>query len=151
MNRRSDFALWSALLVTGAWSTMVLIIVVVALLVHFGAAALGMDPADRLADSIAYHGGQVSAVVVPLAAVVGVPILARRYRVGFWRGLLAVIATLGGLVLTFYALHFFISLAFTVFAAAGLSLLVAAVCAAILYRRRRAKRLDPQLVGDVFS
>lgn len=151
MNQRFDFALWSGLLLTGPWSTVVLVVVVVGVLVDSVAAAFDVAAAERLVYSVAYYTGMGCAVVTLITAVVGVPIMARRHRVGFWLGLLAVVVALGWLALPFWFLRVLLSPALTVFAAAGLNLLVAVACAVILYRRRRAKRLDPQRVGDVFS
>ena len=92
-------------------------------------------------------------VVALLSVFVGVPILAWRHRVGFWRGLIAVIIAAGWLALSAAALLALVpsDQALTFLAAAGLNFLIAVVLGVILRRRRRAKRLEPQRIGDVFS
>jgi hypothetical protein len=151
MNRYSQFALWSALLVSGAWSAMIIVGLVVTTILFYAAASLHIPAAPGLDYTVGYYIGEASAVVALLTAVVGVPIFARRYRVGFWRGLLAVLAALCWLVLPFLLLFALLGPAFAVLVAAGLDLLIAVGLAVILYRRRRARRLEPPSVADVFS
>jgi hypothetical protein len=151
MNRRSDFVLWSGLLLTGPWSAAILVVVVVGVLLESVAAAFDVAAAGRLTYTVAYYTGMGSAVVAPFTAVVGIPIIARPHHVGFWLGLLAVVVGLAWLALPFWLLFALLGSGLTVIAGAGLNFLVAVACAVILYRRRRFKRLDPQQVGDVFS
>jgi hypothetical protein len=151
MKRPSDFALWCGLVVAGSWSALILIAFVVALLLAGGAFLLDLHPPDahRIGDYI----GQSCVVVALLSVFVGVPILAWRHRVGFWRGLVGVLIAAGWLVLLAAILLVLVladrPLAF--FVAAGLNVLIAVVCGVILRRRRRARRLAPERIGDVFS
>jgi len=151
MNRFTQFALWSALLVSGAWSALVVVGLAVITALFYTAATLHMPVAPGLDYTAGYRMGQASAVVALLTAVVGVPIVARRYRVGFWRGSLAVLAALCWLVLPFWLLVAWRGPAFAVLVAAGLDFLIAVVLAVILYRRRRARRRGPPNIADVFS
>lgn len=147
MNRYSQFALRAALLVSGAWSTVILAGLVVTAVLFCAAVALNRPPAPGLEFIFDYGLGVVSVVVALLTAVVGVPILARRHRVGFWCGLLAVAAALCWLVPPFLFLvaRLGAELGFSI--AAGLDFVIAVVLAVILYRRRR----EPPSVADVFS
>jgi LPXTG-motif cell wall-anchored protein len=151
MKQFSDFALWSGLVVTGSWSTMILMTLVAAFVLGAGASLLHMTPpsAEHLGD----YAGTSCMVVALLSVFVGVPILAWRHRVGFWRGLIVVIIAAGWLVLSAAALLALVlsDQALTFLAAAGLNFLIAVVLGVILRRRRRAKRLEPERIGDVFS
>jgi hypothetical protein len=151
MSRRSDFVLWCGLLVAGAWSTVVVVGLIGGTIAYVVATASHMPGADQLAHAVGFYAGRVCVVVELLAVVIGVPVLARRCRAGFWRGLLAMAAAIVWLVLPFWLLIVLIGPVFAVFTAAGLNVLVAVVAAVILYRRRRARRLEPQSVADVFS
>lgn len=151
MNQRSGFALWSGLLVTGPWSTVVLASLAGTVAVYFAAAAFHVPLAARLSNVIGYYAGKGCTVVALLTVVLGVPILARRYRVGFWRGLLTVVAAIAWLALPLWLLFVLLGPGSAVLVAAGLNFLVAAACVVILYRRRRAKRREPPNVADVFT
>lgn len=148
MKRPSDFALWAGLVVTGSWSALIVIALVAAFLLAAGAFLLDMHPPE--AERIGYYLGELCLVVALLSVFVGVPVLAQRHRVGFWRGLVGVLIAAAWLVLLFVAL-FLADQAFVFFAAAGLNVLIAVVFGVILHRRRRARRLEPQRIGDVFS
>ena len=135
MNRRPDFALWCGLVAMAVYA----------------AAAFHIPAADRLAHAVGFYAGRACTVVGLVTVVVGVPVLARRCRAGFWRGSFAVAAAAGWLVLPFWFLFVSIGPAFAVIAAAGLNFVAAVVCAVILRRRRRARRLEAPNVADVFS
>jgi len=151
MKRPSDFALWSGVVVAGLWSALILLALVAVFLLAAGAYLLHMRPPD--AQRLGYYVGEACLVIAPLSVFVGIPVLAWRHRVGFWRGLLGVvIATVWLALLAAILLAFVVAdrpLAF--FAAAGLNLLIAIVLGVILRRRRRARRLEPERIGDVFS
>ena len=151
MKRPSDFALWSGVVVAGLWSALILLALVAVFLLAVAGYLLHMRPPD--AQRLGYYVGEACLVIAPLSVFVGIPVLAWRHRVGFWRGLLGVvIATVWLALLAAILLAFVVAdrpLAF--FAAAGLNLLIAIVLGVILRRRRRARRLEPERIGDVFS
>jgi hypothetical protein len=151
MKRPSDFALWSGLVVTGSWSILVLTVLVAAFILAAGAFLLHLRPPN--ADRLGYYVGESCMVVALLSVFVGIPVLAWRHRVGFWRGLLGVIVAAGWLLLLAAILLLLVvyDQALVFFAAAGLNVFIAVVFGVILHRRRRARRLEPQRIGDVFS
>jgi len=151
MKRTYDFALWSGLIVAGSWSALILIAFVAAVLLFGAAYLLHMSAPD--AERLGYYIGESCLVVAPLSVFVGVPILAKRHRVGFWRGLLGVV--MGAAWLALLAVVLFASIladrALAFFAVAGLNLMIAVVFGVILRRRRRARRPEAEQIGDVFS
>jgi|SRR5580765_6582669 len=150
-SRRSDFALWCGLLVTGAVSTVIVAGLIGGVIVYAVATAAHMPAADGMTHAVGYYAGKACTVVAPLTVAVGFPVLARRCRAGVWRGLLAMVAAAGWLLLPFWLLIVVIGPVLAVFAAVGLNILVAVICAVTLRRRRRARRLEPASVADVFS
>jgi hypothetical protein len=151
VNRRPDFALWCGLLVAGAWSTVVVLGLIGGVVVYVVATAFHMPAADGVARAVGFYAGRACTVVAPFTVAVGVPLLARRCRAGFWRGLFAVTAATVWLVLPSWFLFVLIGPVLAIFAATGLNFVAAVVCAVILRRRRRARRLEAPSVADVFS
>jgi hypothetical protein len=151
MKRVSDFALWAALVVTGSWSATILVGLIILILFAFGMTLLGVSlPA---ADTLGARAAEAVMLIALLATFVGVPVLAWRHHVGFWRGLVGVIIAASWLALSVGAQITFVLLdkktAFL--AGAVVNCLVSVTCATILYRGRQRKHLDPQRIGQVFE
>jgi len=151
MKRWTDFILWLCLLVSGAWSTVIVAGVAVGTVAYIIAVRSDVAVASSLSRTIGYQAGRLSMLVALLTAVVGVPILARRHRAGFWRGLLAVALALGWLALPFLALLILLGPALGILVVTGLNFLIAVTLAVVLYRRRRTGRREPPDIADVFS
>lgn len=130
-------------------------------MVHVGATAFHVPDVERSTHLVTYYIGYGSPIVALFSAIVGVPVVARLYHVGFWRGLLAVMLALGWLALSFLPLFsrlapfplFLPGLTFEtiLLAAIIINFAGAVLCAVILYLRRRAKRLEAQRIRDAFS
>jgi len=150
MKRPSDFALWSGLVVAGSWSTLILMTFVAAFVLGAGAFLLHMRPPST--EAIGFYIGMLCFAVAPLSVFVGVPVLAWRHRVGFWRGVLGVAIAAGWLALLAATLFALVrsDRVLALFAATGLNFLIAVVFGVILRRRRRARR-GLERIGDVFS
>src|SRR5262249_5223143 len=123
---------------------------VVAFVLGAGAFLLHMRPPST--EAIGYYLGVSCLVVAPLSVFVGVPVLAWRHRVGFWRGLLGVVIAAGWLALISATLVALVGpgRVLALFVATGLNFLIAVVFGMILRRRRRARR-GMERIGDAFS
>jgi hypothetical protein len=140
MKRGDDFIIWSCLLVAGAWSALFLAVIVGGSLLFAADRVLGVPGIRTVASSVGYYGTWGSPIAALGAAIIGVPVLAGRRHLGFWRGLLGVAVALSWLVLPPLLLFAWVGNGLpTALALAGLNLLAALSCAVILIRRRRGQ------------
>ena len=93
LGSKLNLALWVGLVVSGTTSALIVIGIV-------GGVILGATgAAARSISAFSYYNGRADHVIALAVELIGVPVLAHRFKVGFWWGLLATALALGWQVL----------------------------------------------------